>query len=232
MLFLPTELTPVGVAVDLVVLTIRQAQLCALAIKRTAAPFQRRWALPGGFLRAGEDLGAAASRELEEETGVPAGQLLHIEQLATFGAPKRDPRGRVVSVAYLAFVAAELLPQAGGDAAHAAWLGVDALLVAPMAFDHSAILTMAVERTRAKIEYTNLATVFCGATFTIAELRAVYEAIWGETLDPANFHRKATSMPGFVVEQVGKRQTGEGRPARVYTAGSAAQLSVPIRRGR
>jgi 8-oxo-dGTP diphosphatase len=231
-LVLPSQLESVGIAVDLVVFTIREAQLCALTIKRMEPPFQRRWALPGGFLRAGEELGDAAARELEEETGVAARHLLHLEQLATFGAPKRDPRGRVVSVAYLAFVAAELLPQAGGDAAHVDWRPVDELLAVPMAFDHGAILAMGLERARAKIEYTNLATVFCGEVFTIAQLRATYEAIWGEALDPANFHRKVTQTAGFVLEQVGQRKVGQGRPARMYCTGDGVALDVPIRRVR
>src|SRR4051794_30423601 len=109
------------VTVDLVILTIRRSGLCALLIRRAIPPFQGAHALPGGFVLDHEDLGDAAARELSEETGVPAG---HLEQLGSYGSPTRDPRGRVVTIAYLALVPDAPTPRAGSDAATAEWLPV------------------------------------------------------------------------------------------------------------
>ncbi|MBL8520503.1 MAG: NUDIX hydrolase [Betaproteobacteria bacterium] len=221
-----------AVAVDLVILTLREDTLCALAIERGIAPFRGRWALPGGFVRAGESLEAAALRELEEETGVDAARAGHIEQLATFGDPQRDPRERVVSVAYLAIVPDLPEPRAGGDARDARVLPVATLLSGkvPLAFDHARILDAGVERARAKLEYSSLATHFCAESFTIHALRRVYEAVWGAPLDGPNFHRKVLNTPGFVVETDQMSSGGSGRPARLYRRGGAIQLQPPLLR--
>lgn len=214
----PSAFPPFAVTVDLVVLTVRRHALCALAVRRGEQPFQGRWALPGGFVRTDEDLAQAAARELAEETGlcahdpsVPAQDNgAHLEQLATYGDPKRDPRMRVVSVAHLALAPDLPAPRAGGDANSARWAPVEELLqqggygrdgeqAAPLAFDHAQILSDGVERARSKIEYSSLATAFCPTEFTVGELRRVYEAVWGVVLDPRNFHRKVTGTPGFLV---------------------------------
>lgn len=221
-----------AITVDLVVLTVRADQLQVLLVRRGAPPFKGRWALPGGFVEDGEGLAAAASRELWEETGVaPAGA--HLEQLATYGAPGRDPRGRVVSTAYLVFWPDMPQPVAGSDAAAAEWMPVEAVLgAAPsrLAFDHAQILRDGVERARAKLEYTPLASAFCRPEFTVAELRRVYEVVWGSALDPRNFHRKVTSAEGFI-EPVGTttRRDG-GRPAQLFRVGRATLLSPPMLR--
>jgi 8-oxo-dGTP diphosphatase len=220
-----------AVAVDLVLLTIRDAQLCVLAVRRGVAPYQGRWALPGGFVQEQEGLLAAAERELAEETGLDK-LPVHLEQLATYGEPRRDPRMRVVSVAYLALAAALPEPAAGTDAAEARWRPVDDLLAAPtrLAFDHDAILADGLERARAKLEYSPLATAFCADEFTVAELRHVYEVVWGAHLDPRNFHRKITRSPGFLVP-TGRRTTRNGgRPAQLYRRGDANLLNPPITR--
>jgi 8-oxo-dGTP diphosphatase len=215
-----------AVTVDLVVLTVRDGEMQVLLVRRGCEPFLDQWALPGGFVQAEEDLSTAARRELAEETGL-AGPGGHLEQLASYGTPDRDPRGRVVTVAYLALLPDLPVPQAGTDAAAAEWrpVGRDGL-----AFDHDRILADGVERARSKLEYTPLAAAFCPPEFTIAALRQVYEAVWGESPDPRNFHRKATSTPGFVVP-TGRSTEGEpGRPARLYRRGEATLLNPPILR--
>ncbi|HEX8626970.1 MAG TPA: NUDIX domain-containing protein [Catenuloplanes sp.] len=216
---------PSLVAVDLVVLTIRDGALTALLVRRGIPPYQGRWALPGGFVQTDEDLPAAAVRELREETGLAAAG--HLEQLRTYGAPRRDPRGRVVSVAYLALLPDLPVPAAGSDAAGASWRP---LPVSRLAFDHDEILDDGLERARAKLEYTPLAAAFCPPDFTIAQLRAVYEAVWGASLDPRNFHRKVTTTEGFVTPTGQRRAQPVGRPAELFRRGPAAVLHPPMLR--
>ncbi|MFB7464980.1 NUDIX domain-containing protein [Streptomyces sp. NPDC056224] len=240
----PSAFPPFAVTVDLVVLTVRRHALCALVVRRGEQPFQGRWALPGGFVRGDEDLAAAAARELSEETGLcthdPAvpgvGNGAHLEQLATYGDPKRDPRMRVVSVAHLVLAPDLPAPRAGGDANSARWAPVDELLEtedqasAGLAFDHARILDDGVERARSKIEYSSLATAFCPPEFTVGELRRVYEAVWGVALDPRNFHRKVTGTPGFLVPAGGTTTRQGGRPAQLFRAGGATLLNPPMLR--
>ncbi|HET7487434.1 MAG TPA: NUDIX domain-containing protein [Acidimicrobiales bacterium] len=222
---LPPDLPPTAVTVDLVVLTVREGRLAVLVVKRGVPPFRGRWALPGGFVLADEGLLDAASRELAEETGIRPGRA-HLEQLATYGDPGRDPRGRVVSTAYLALVPGLPEPAAGTDAADARWEDAGALLSTPgrLAFDHHRILADGVERARSKLEYTPLAAAFCSGEFTVAELRHVYEAVWGTELDPRNFHRKVTGTPGFVVATGATTTRDGGRPAQLYCRGPATLL--------
>jgi ADP-ribose pyrophosphatase len=223
------EYPPFAVTVDLVVLTVRADELCVLLVRRGVPPYQGRWALPGGFVGIDEDLSDAAARELTEETGIPE-PVGHLEQLGSYGDPKRDPRGRVVTVAYLALLPDLPSPVAGTDAAAADWVPVSRVADAHLAFDHDVILAAGVERARAKLEYTPLATAFCPAEFTIARLRTVYETVWGTRLDPRNFHRKVTTTPGFV-EPVGRTTEGDrGRPAQLYRRGPARLLHPPMLR--
>lgn len=223
-----SEFPPFFVTVDVVLLTIQDDELCALAVRRGADPDQGKWALPGGFVHADEALEEAALRELGEETNVSPGDV-RLEQLKTYGDPDRDPRGRIVSVAWLAVIPEGPAPTAGTDAAHAEWRPIDDLL-APrrrmLAFDHRQILEDAVERARAKLEYTGLATRFVDDEFTIAELRRVYEVLWGVPLDPGNFQRKVTRTRGFV-EGTGRSVTRrQGRPAELFRAGSVDQVEL------
>jgi 8-oxo-dGTP diphosphatase len=220
-----------GVTVDLVVFTIREELLCVLVVRRGVPPYRGRWALPGGFVREDEDLLDAARRELAEETGLDDGAV-HLEQLATYGDPRRDPRLRVVSVAYLALAAALPEPRAGTDAALARWRPVADLLAdrRRLAFDHDVILGDGLERARAKLEYSPLATAFCADEFTVAELRRVYEVVWGARLDPRNFHRKVTGAEGFLVPTGEQTTRNGGRPAQLYRRGDATVLNPPITR--
>jgi 8-oxo-dGTP diphosphatase len=234
----PSAFPPFAVTVDLVVLTVRSHRLCALTVRRGESPFEGRWALPGGFVRVEEDLEAAAARELEEETGLrtvapeDGGPEVHLEQLATYGNPHRDPRMRVVSVAHLVLAPGLPAPTAGGDAGEARWAPVEEVLAPDdgLAFDHHRILSDGVERARSKIEYSSLATAFCPPEFTVGELRRVYEAVWGVTLDPRNFHRKVTGTPGFLVPAGGTTTRQGGRPAQLFRAGGATLLNPPMLR--
>ncbi|GIJ45461.1 NUDIX hydrolase [Virgisporangium aliadipatigenens] len=247
----PRAFPAVAVTVDVVALTIRDGALHVLLVRRGGPPFEGAWALPGGFVQPDEDLRAAAARELLEETGVTTLGRFHLEQLASYGAPDRDPRMRVVSVAHLAFAPDLPDPAAGSDAREAAWVPVDALGLPDaagsrdrpvrqrpgtsrrLAFDHARILADGLERARGKLEYTPLATRFTGPEFTIAELRAVYEAVWGDSLHAGNFHRKVLSVPGFVESTGATTERGgtRGGPrSKLYRAGDARLLHPALLR--
>ena len=226
----PSDFPPVAVTVDLVVLSLRGGALSVLLVERGEEPHAGAAALPGGFLRPDEDLATAATRELAEETGLPPGTV-HLEQLASYGDPGRDPRMRVVTVCYLALAPDLPAPTAGSDAAAARWVPVADALAAPLAFDHGRLLRDGLERARAKLEYTPLAAAFCPPEFTVAELRRVYGAVWGAAPDPRNFHRKVTGAAGFL-EPTGRTTTRDGgRPAQLYRRGPAAVLHPPLLRG-
>lgn len=221
----------IAVAVDLVVMGVQDGVLQALTVRRGAAPYTGRRALPGGFVEPDEDLHQAARRELAEETGIKPARA-HVEQLRAYGAPRRDPRTRVVSVAHLVVVPEPTQPTAGSDAAAAEWTSVDELLAAPrkMAFDHATILRDALERLQESLEDTMLAVRLCRAPFTVAELREVYEVVWGEYLDPRNFHRKMTGTPGLLVDTGKVTTRNGGRPATLYRPGRTNRLNPPLTR--
>ncbi|WP_409494494.1 NUDIX hydrolase [Amycolatopsis sp. cmx-11-12] len=223
---------PVLLAVDLVIFTLRESVLHVLLIERGIEPFRGAWALPGGFLENDrEDVLAAAHRELREEANLDASHL-HLEQLGAYGTPERDPRGRVISVAYLAIAPGLPEPLAGTDAAHAAWTPVPDILSGRvrLAFDHGEILADGLERAGSKLEHSALATAFCQETFTIHELQQVYEAVWGYPLDLRNFYRKVQAVTGFIVPAGAERRVGKGRPARLFKAGDRATLHPPLAR--
>jgi 8-oxo-dGTP diphosphatase len=221
----PRSFPPFAVTVDVVLLTVREGVLSVLLVERDTHPFRGRLALPGGFVQPQEDLDAAAVRRIEQETGVRR-DVAHVEQLGAFGSPDRDPRMRVVSVAYLVFAPDLPAPTAGAGASWVAWVPVRAVEPARLAFDHAQVLDAGVERARAKLEYSPVATAFCGEEFTVADLRRVYEAVWGVALDPRNFHRKTSGTPGFLVP-TGRETSpgpGGGRPAALYRRGDATLL--------
>jgi 8-oxo-dGTP diphosphatase len=228
----PHGYPPVAVTVDLVALTIRDDRLAVLTVRRGEPPYAGRLALPGGFIGPDEGLSQAAARELAAQTGLVTGSA-HLEQLASYGDPGRDPRMRVVTVAYLALAPRLPAPWPGSDAAAVSWVAATDILAgqpAGLAFDHRRILADGVERARSKLEYTPLATAFCAPEFTVAELRRVYEIAWETTLDPRNFHRKATGTPGFL-SPTGNTTAGDrGRPAQLFRKGPAALLYPPMLR--
>ncbi len=232
-----------AVTVDMVVLTIRNGALSVLLVQRGAHPFLGAWALPGGFKDPGESLGDAALREPAEETGLGSDVIegVFVEQLGSYGDPGRDPRGHVVSVAYVAFLPDLPLPTAGSDADAARWWAIDdlALSVAgadttgagpSLAFDHAQIIAAGVERARAKLEYSTAAASFVAEPFTISELRRVYEATWGVALNAGNFWRKVLATDGFVVPTGDTQVRDRGKPSALYVRGPAVWLTPPITR--
>lgn len=226
----PRAFPPAAVTVDIVIVTVRQGRLSVLLVRRGVHPYRGKWALPGGFVGPGEDLDTAAARELAEETGL--GVPAHLEQLRCYGDPRRDPRMRVVSVAYLALVPDLDRPLSGSDATDARFWAVDDIQAEgcpALAFDHDRILADAVERARAKLEYTNVATWLLEEPFTIAELRRVYEAVWGQPLHPANFRRKVLATSGFLAPTGEAASTGRGW-ADLYKRGSSAYLHPALLR--
>lgn len=228
----PYAFEPFAVTVDLAVFTVRDAKLHVLLIRRGEQPYRGAWALPGGFILPAESAEQAARRELAEETGLSdaTAAALHLEQLRTYSEPGRDPRMRVVSVAYTALVPDLPEPQGGGDAAHAQWMPADD--GHELAFDHGAILSDARNRVGAKIEYSCLATSFCPPEFTLGELQQVYETVWGTTLDRPNFRRKVLATRGFVEPVAGAARLtgGRGKPAALYRAGPSTALHPPLLR--
>lgn len=216
-----------SVAVDLVIFTVVDTDLKVLLIQRGDHPFKDAWALPGGFVGAGdgggdqgENIDTAAHRELAEETGLPIGSCF-LEQLYTFGRAGRDPRTRVISISWYALVRPEMavLVSAGDDAADAQWFSVsEEVPWMRLAFDHTEILATGVDRVRGKINYTDIAFELVPQSFTVAELRAVHEAIQDKTHDARNFRRRFQRMVSdkIIVPAPGKRHRGRARPAKVW----------------
>lgn len=204
-----TRRAPVQLAVDVVLLTIRERRLHVLLVHRRIPPFEGMAAIPGGFVLPDESLDDAAARELREETGVDE---VYLEQLYTFGDPGRDPRGRVVAVAYFALVPDAQRVMAGSDASDAAWYPVEAL--PRLAFDHAAIVDCAVQRLRNKLDYTNVGAGLLPERFTLTQLQAVHEAVLGDTLDKRNFRRKVLQRK-LVTPLKSWQDTGR-RPAQLF----------------
>ena len=206
---------------DIVLFTIQQERLKVLLVRRASAPFKGCWALPGGFVQDGESLGDCARRELLEETGVDEAYL---EQLYTFGDPDRDPRGRVVTVAYFALVRSDnLILEAATDADAAAWF--PAIELPDLAFDHAEILQVARDRLSAKVEYSTIAFQFLPEEFTLSQAQTVHEAVLGRTLDKRNF-RTALNARKLVKGTGRKYQDGMGRPAELFRLNSDEPVQI------
>lgn len=218
--------------VDMVIFTIRRGRLRVLFVKRADPPFEGYYALPGGFIEVGdghaptesqgEDLDEAAERELEEETGLERERDdVFLEQLYTFGTPGRDPRGRVITVAYYALISPEAYHRVrpSEETPEVEWFDVEDL-PKKLAFDHAKILTMAVQRVRGKIDYDpRLAQALLAQEFTAKEFRRVHEIVKGVEYDPSNFSKRFRRMVEdgrFVETEELKEQRGAGRPAKLY----------------
>lgn len=213
-----------SVTVDVIIFRLLDEDLQVLLIKRKFPPFEGKWAIPGGFVNIDESLDAAARRELEEETNV---RDIYLEQLYTFGDVERDPRGRVITVSYIALVPAHSLsPRAGDDAAEAKWWSTVDL--PPLAFDHARVLPYALQRLRYKLEYSAVGFELLPEVFTLSELQRAYEVILREEVDKRNFRRKMLSAG--VIEGTGKVRYGEGRPAQLYRFRDDAVAEVRARR--
>ncbi|BCW57594.1 NUDIX hydrolase [Arthrobacter sp. StoSoilB20] len=218
----PGDYPSIALTVDLVVFAVTDGVLKVALVRRGEHPFKDALALPGGFVGPEESAGQAAGRELAEETGLDLGRLaVHVEQLATYTNPDRDPRMRVVSVAHVALLASDgiSLPKiaAGSDAASSGWCGVhDILRSKELAFDHATILADGLERLAGKMEYTTVAARLLPEEFTMTQLRTVYDAVWETTLPAGNFTRKM--MPQL--NDTGRKSRGAagGAPAALFTA--------------
>ena len=199
------------VAVDIVLLAVKERKLSLLLIRRGIEPFRGRWALPGGAVLEHEDLDRAAARELSEEAGVRA---VYLEQFRAYGDPGRDPRGRVVSVAYVALVRADQqVLAAATDADAAAWFPIERL--PELAFDHGAIVADAQEHVRRALDREPVGFQLLPRAFTLAALQAVHEAVLGKEIDKRNFRRKVLAE-GLVVPVAGEREEGAHRPAQLH----------------
>ena len=200
-----------ALTVDCVVFGLDEGGLKVLLIERALEPFAGRWALPGGFVRVDETLEDAARRELAEETGLTR---VFLEQLYTFGALDRDPRERVVTVAWYALVRlGDHRVQAATDARDAAWFAVDAL--PRLAFDHTAITEQALRRLQAKVRYQPIGFELLPTKFTLSQLQRLYETVLERDLDKRNFRKKVLSL-GILAETDEVEQGVAHRAARLY----------------
>lgn len=202
-----------GLTVDCVVFGFDGEHLRLLLIRRGLAPFRGKWALPGGFVRVEESVDAAARRELAEEAGL---HDVYLEQLYTFGEPKRDPRDRIVTVAYFALVKlSDHAVRAATDALEAQWFGADDALP-PLAFDHARIIETARARLRAKVRYQPVGFELLPPRFILSQLQSLYEAVLGRPLDKRNFRKKLFSL-GVVRALDEWKREGRGRPAQLFS---------------
>ncbi len=207
-----------AVTTNVVIFTLLDEQLRLLLVKRPREPFMGYWALPGGFIDLEEDLEASAKRALERETGVTG---VYLEQLYTFGRPDRDPRERVITVAYYALVPSDQVRLR--DDSSVGWFPVESRPT--LALDHDEIVQRAMQRLSAKVDYSTIAFQFMPEEFTLSELQAVYEAILRERLDKRNFRKWVLGLQ-HIEETGGERREGSHRPARLYRARHPRRVEI------
>ncbi len=209
-----SQASNIKVAVDAIVFGYSKIDgVSVLLIKRKYPPFKDCWAIPGGFVLENESLEEAVQRELLEETGV---KVSYLEQLYSFGEPERDPRQRIISIAYFALVKSTLFQQlkASTDAEEAQWFSINKL--PPLAFDHKKILQTAIERVRAKIRYQPIGFELLDKKFPFADLEKLYAALLDRSIDRRNFTKKILSLE--LLEDTGELAalSGAGRPSKIY----------------
>lgn len=223
----PHDSLPFAVTANVAVFTIRNGTLRLALVRRGAEPFQGLRALPGGFVRMDEDLDQAAVRKLRQATSLRRRGSWHVEQLGSYGTPGRDPRMRVVTVAYVAVCRDLPSPNGAGDAVRAELVPVEDVVREPLAFDHGRIVKDALERIRSKIEYTTLAAGFLQPKFSVSELRGIYETVWDTRLDEGNFQRWFRGSACF--ERVGlAERRARGRPASLWSARRVEKRKVVL----
>lgn len=200
-----------SVTVDIVIFSIREEELNVLLVKRDIEPFKDKWAIPGGFVRIEENLEDAAIRELSEETGV---KDVYLEQLYSFGDVKRDPRGRVITVSYMALINSENIKVIGKtDVSEAKWFGINKLPV--LAFDHKKIIDYSLKRLKWKFEYTSVAFSLLPKEFTISKVQKIYEIVFEKKFDKRNFAKKLLSLN--ILMEMGIKKDVSHRPPMLYS---------------
>jgi 8-oxo-dGTP diphosphatase len=205
------EYSKLLVTTDIVIFTIRENKLEVLLVKRKIPPFKDNWALPGGFVRIKESLEETAKRELEEETGI---KNVYLEQLFSFGDPKRDPRGRVITVAYMALVNSENIKlKATTDVSDAQWFSVNK--IPSLAFDHKKILEYSLKRIKWKFEYTTVAFSLLPGKFTLSQIQKIYEIVFNKKFDKRNFAKKILSLN--ILKEEGINTDVSYRPPKIYS---------------
>jgi 8-oxo-dGTP diphosphatase len=221
----PSRAGQPAITVDVVIFRLHEDVLKVLLIRRAFPPFKGKWALPGGFVNIDEALEDAALREMEEETGV---RDVYLEQLYTFGNPKRDPRGRVITVAYFALISKDIEVHASEEATHVAWYQVNK--IPDLAFDHEKILGYAFQRLRYKLEYSAVGFELLPDEFTLSDLQKAYEIVLGEKLDKRNFRSRILEAEILMETKHMKTAPGQGRPARLYRYRKSAAKETKARR--
>lgn len=205
-----------SVTVDVIIFTVTKGELKALLVKRDLEPFKDRWAIPGGFVRIHESLDEAAKRELEEETGV---KDVYLEQLYTFGDPNRDPRGRVITVSYLALINSDNVNlKAATDVSEVKWFSLKEIPF--LAFDHKKILEYALKRLKWKFEYTTVAFSLLQKRFSIGEVQRLYETVFDRSFDKRNFAKKLISLK--ILKEEGINREVSYRPPMTYSLKKSA----------
>ncbi len=200
-----------SVTIDVIIFTIKDNDLKVLLVKRKIEPFKDKWALPGGFVQIDEPLEQAAKRELEEETGV---KNVYLEQLYTFGDPERDPRGRVITIAYMALIKSDDIKlQAATDVSDAQWFSIKK--IPKLAFDHKKILDYSVQRLKWKLEYTTVAFSLLPKKFAISQVQKIYEIAFNKKFDKRNFAKKILSLN--ILKEEGINNDVPYRPPMLYS---------------
>jgi len=204
-------------SVDMTIFSIENNTLKVLLVKRAQFPSKGEWALPGGFinLKTDQSLNDTVSRKLEEKTGV---NISHLEQVATYGNAKRDPRGWSVTIAYMALISSKNITLLTDESSEeVVWLPINEIQQEyQLAFDHNIILEECYQRLRSKVQYTSLPINLLPKTFTLSELQKTFELILGYAIEKKSFRRRL--LAADIIEETGEMRVGSNRPAKLYRA--------------